>query len=184
MAMVTIHESSLIRGVKHVALKTFTDDRGRFLEVFRREWFPERKWDAVQCNRSESRQNVLRGLHYHFRQIDYWYPFSGRIRIALADLRPGSPTRGAVEVREMSGDEPAGVFIPVGVAHGFVALTDAVLTYVVDGYYDVNDEHGVAWDDPDLAVPWGVTAPLLSPRDRNNPRLRDLSAERLPRFEG
>jgi len=161
--MVEIQESTLIRGVKHVSLDVFTDDRGRFLEMFRREWFPERTWSAVQVNRSESRKNVLRGLHFHFHQIDYWYPFSGRIRIALADLRPGSPTRGAVEVREMSGDEPAGVFIPVGVAHGFVALTDAVLTYVVDGYYDPSDEHGVAWDDPELAVRWGVETPIAMP---------------------
>lgn len=179
--MPEFHESVLIPGVKHVRLQTYGDDRGRFTETFRTEWFPERAWSIVQTNRSESRAGVLRGLHYHFRQVDYWHIVSGHARVGLADLRPGSPAFGRSEVIDVRGDEPAGLFIPVGVAHGFYAVTDVVLIYVVDNTYDGGDEHGVLWNDDALAVPWGEIAPVLSRRDEGNPRLNDIPAERLPR---
>jgi dTDP-4-dehydrorhamnose 3,5-epimerase len=72
------------------------------------------------------------------------------------------------------------VYIPPGVAHGFAAITDIVLWYMVDGYYNPDDELGVAWDDPDLDVDWGVGQPVISERDRNNPRLADIPADRIP----
>jgi dTDP-4-dehydrorhamnose 3,5-epimerase len=179
--MPEIRESSLIAGVKFVHLESFSDERGQFLETFRREWFPERAWDHVQGNRSDSREGVLRGLHFHRRQIDYWVPFAGRMRVGLFDLRRGSPTYRARETMEIGEDNLVGVYVPEGVAHGFLALTDAVLTYVVDNYFDGTDEFGVAWDDPDIAMPWGTTSPILSPRDRSNPRLRDIPEDSLPR---
>jgi dTDP-4-dehydrorhamnose 3,5-epimerase len=178
--MPEILESARIAGVKRVRLPAFADERGRFVETFRKEWFPERSWARVQTNRSDSRAGVLRGLHYHFQQVDYWYVPSGRMRVGLADLRRSSPTSRCSEVIELDGDNPFGLFIPSGVAHGFLALTDVTLTYLVDNYYDGADELGVAWDDPDLAVAWGVTDPLLSPRDRANPRLNDIAPARLP----
>ena len=66
------------------------------------------------------------------------------------------------------------MFIPPGVAHGFAALTDMTITYLVDGYYNPADELGVAWDDPAIAADWGVTDPILSDRDQANPRRADL----------
>ena len=177
--MTEIVESSVINGVKLVRLRAFADERGRFMETFRKDWFPERTWDIVQTNRSESKAGVLRGLHYHRHQVDYWHVMRGRIRVALADLRPASATYRSVQIIEMDQDEPAGLFIPPGVAHGFCALTDATLTYIVDNYYNGQDELGVAWDDPGLAIPWGVKAPILSQRDRDNPKLADLSTEAL-----
>lgn len=178
--MPEIRESSLIAGVKFARFQSYTDDRGRFLETFRREWFPERTWNEVQGNRSDSRAGVLRGLHFHLKQIDYWVPFSGRIRVGLVDVRQSSPTRGAKEMLEIGEDNLVGIYVPIGVAHGFLALTDSTLTYVVDMYFDGTDEYGVAWDDPDIAMPWGTTSPILSPRDVNNPRLRDIPPEALP----
>ncbi len=178
--MAEIIESSRIAGVKIVRLKVFRDERGRFLETFRKEWFPERTWSIVQTNRSDSRAGVLRGLHYHFHQVDYWYVAQGRIRVGLADLRKDSPTFGASETVEMGEQNEYGLYIPSGVAHGFYALTDATLIYLVDNYYDGGDEFGVAWDDPDLAVPWNVRAPILSARDRANPRLQEIPAEQRP----
>lgn len=178
--MAEIIESSRIAGVKIVRLKVFRDERGRFLETFRKEWFPERTWSLVQTNRSDSRAGVLRGLHYHFHQVDYWYVAQGRIRVGLADLRKDSPTFGASETVEMGEQNEYGLYIPSGVAHGFYALTDATLIYLVDNYYDGGDEFGVAWDDPDLAVPWNVSAPILSARDRANPRLQEIPAEQRP----
>lgn len=178
--MAEIVESTRIAGVKIVQLKAITDTRGRFLETFRKDWFPERSWDIVQTNRSDSRAGVLRGLHYHFRQVDYWYVPHGRVRVGLADLRQASPTFGASEVIEIGDHNDAGVFIPSGVAHGFYALTDATLTYLVDNYYDGTDEFGVAWDDPDLAVAWAATDPILSGRDLANPRLAEIPPAHRP----
>src|SRR5690606_17249652 len=141
------------------------------IETFRKEWFPERAWERVQTNRSDSKAGVLRGLHYHHRQVDYWYVPFGRIRVGLADLRPSSPTYLQSAVLELGDHNPVGLFIPIGVAHGFAALTDATLTYLVDNYYDNSDENGVAWDDPQLRVPWDIAAPVLSQRDLANPYL-------------
>ena len=178
--MVEICESQSIAGVKLARLRVLADERGHFLETFRAEWFPERSWDKVQTNCSQSRAGVLRGLHYHHKQVDYWYVARGSIRAALVDLRPGSPTQGASEMLEISEADHLGLFIPIGVAHGFLALTDVTLTYLLDNYYDGNDEHGVAWNDPVLGLDWGIAAPILSARDWQNPPLRDIPAHRLP----
>lgn len=171
-----------IAGVYVVPIRAFEDERGRFMETFRRSWFPWVDWDRMQSNRSDSKVGVLRGLHYHHRQIDYWFVQHGLIRVGLADLRPSSPTYRRTHVLEMGGAHNIGLFIPVGVAHGFYALEETTLTYLVNNYYDGGkDENGVLWNDPDLNVPWGVENPLLSPRDSQNPRLCDIPAEKLPR---
>ncbi len=175
-----IQPSDQIAGVYIAQLRVFADERGRFMETFRREWFPYVNWDKLQGNRSDSKAGVLRGLHYHFKQIDYWYVQSGRVRAGLVDLRPNSATYMNTLAIEMGDDHNIGLFIPIGVAHGFVALTDCTLTYVVNNYYDGADECGVAWDDPDIAMPWGVGDPIISDRDAGNPRLQDIPKDRLP----
>jgi dTDP-4-dehydrorhamnose 3,5-epimerase len=181
--MPEITESECIAGVYVVKLRPFADERGRFMETFRKEWFPQRTWEIVQTNRSDSKAGVLRGLHYHDQQVDYWIVLRGHIRVGLADLRRSSPTHLRTQTLEMDEGSALGLFIPVGVAHGFLALTDATLLYIVDNYYEGGqDEHGVAWDDPDLCIEWGnSTAPVLSPRDATNPRLKDTAAEILPK---
>lgn len=123
---------------------------------------------------------MLRGLHYHFQQVDYWYVVAGKIRAGLYDLRPSSPTYGAAQIIEMGEENQLGVFIPVGVAHGFVALTAVTLIYVVDSYYNGDDEFGVAWNDPALGVAWGVDSPIVSGRDAANPYLADIPPDKLP----
>lgn len=181
--MATIQESETIAGVYIVELDTFADQRGRFMETFRKEWFPQRAWENVQTNRSDSRQGVLRGLHYHFRQADYWYVVQGEIRAGLFDIRSDSPTYRAGQTVTMGGGRQIGLFIPPGVAHGFAALTNVTLTYVVDQYYDSSDEHGVAWDDPAAAIDWGLEQPILSDRDADNPRLDAIPAQDLPPYK-
>lgn len=178
--MATIEQSKRIADVQFVQLKAFGDERGRFLETFRKEWFPARSWEIFQTNRSDSKAGVLRGLHYHFHQIDYWYAPVGTIRVALADIRRSSPTYGATEILEIGGGNEMGIYIPSGVAHGFVALTDATLTYIVDQYYNAADELGVLWNDPTLGIAWGVTDPILSGRDQENPRLADITPDKMP----
>ncbi len=179
--MTSIVESDVISGVKIAQLAVYRDDRGHFAETFRKSWFPERSFEAMQTNRSFSRAGVLRGLHFHHRQIDYWYLVSGWITVGLADLRRSSPTRHATLTLELKPEvEHRGVFIPAGVAHGFAAHEDSVLTYLVDNYHDGTDEHGVAWDDPDLGIDWGLAAPIISERDSSNPRLSELAEASLP----
>jgi dTDP-4-dehydrorhamnose 3,5-epimerase len=80
--------------------------------------------------------------------------------------------RSPVQTLVLDGEEPAVLYIPPGVAHGFLALTDVDLIYWVSEEYDGTDEFGVAWNDPTLAVPWGIDQPILSRRDRENPELR------------
>ena len=179
--MPKITESSTIPGVYVVQLQAFADPRGRFAEIFRKEWFPQRSWDVIQSNRSESAAGVLRGLHYHHHQVDYWHVIRGSIRAALVDLRPGSGSFGATQMIDMGEADLLGLFIPIGVAHGFLTLTDATLLYFVDNYYDGADEFGVAWNDPDLDLTWPLDHPTLSERDANNPRLRDIPPGSLPR---
>ncbi|MCL4300355.1 MAG: dTDP-4-dehydrorhamnose 3,5-epimerase family protein [Anaerolineae bacterium] len=178
--MSQIQESTVIKDVYIATLKPFTDARGRFMETFRKEWFPQRSWDIIQTNRSDSQAGVLRGLHYHFQQVDYWYVIAGKIRAGLYDLRPSSPTYGAAQTIEMGEENQLGIFIPVGVAHGFVALTAVTLIYVVDNYYNGNDEFGVAWNDPALGIAWGVDSPMVSGRDAANPHLADIPPDKLP----
>jgi dTDP-4-dehydrorhamnose 3,5-epimerase len=156
------------------------DERGRFVETYRRQWFPLGR-EMVQGNRSEKQAGAVVGLHYHLHQADYWYMLRGRARVVLHDLRQGSPTEGTTETVDLDGAEDRGIFIPPGVAHGFAALTDLLLWYLVDGYYNPVDELGLAWDDPEVAADWGITAPVLSSRDRSNPRRRDIEPALLPR---
>ena len=178
--MIEIVESSVIPGVKIAYLRTFEDSRGQFMELFRKDWFPERSWDIVQSNRSDSVAGVLRGLHYHHHQVDYWHVPCGEIRVGLADLRRSSTAYGVSQTIDLGQKTPAGLFIPIGVAHGFYAKTDATLTYIVDNYYDGADELGVAWNDPTLNIDWDAEQPILSDRDRENSLLSALSQNDLP----
>lgn len=178
--MSQIAEPTTIPDVKLVQYRVFGDDRGRFMETFRTAWFPERTWEIVQSNRSISTAGVLRGLHYHHHQVDFWQVVTGKIRVGLADLRRASPAFGATATIDLDADEPSGLFIPVGVAHGFYAMTDCTLLYLVDNYYDGTDELGVAWNDPQLKIDWGTTTPILSQRDRSNPKLADIPQDQLP----
>ena len=85
-------------------------------------------------------------------------------------------------VVDLHGDEERGLFIPPGVAHGFAAVTDMLLWYLVDGYYNPNDELGVAWNDPALGVDWGMSDPVVSERDMTNPTVAEIPDALRPRF--
>jgi dTDP-4-dehydrorhamnose 3,5-epimerase len=182
--MAKITQSETIAGVYHADPDVHGDDRGIFVETYRREWFPEGR-EMIQGNRVDRQPGALVGLHFHLHQADYWYVPQGRARVVLHDLRAGSPTEGQtlsfdLGTREDGTHDHGGVFIPPGVAHGFAAHTPVILTYLVDGYYNVADELGVAWDDPEIAADWGVTDPILSDRDRTNPRRADIPERSRP----
>jgi dTDP-4-dehydrorhamnose 3,5-epimerase len=182
--MATVTESDVIAGVFVVEPAVHGDERGVFIETYRRSWFPGGR-EMVQGNRGDRRAGSVVGLHYHLHQADYWYVPFGRARVVLHDLRAGSPTDGATLAIDLGrGDDGShdhrGVYIPPGVAHGFAALTDMTITYLVDGYYNPADELGVAWDDPEVAADWGVSDPVLSARDQKNPRRADLAPQWQP----
>lgn len=186
---------SSLPGVGYGRLTRHADERGAMREIWRAtmaaDLTPDETGDPpgtipsyVQANLSSSNAGVLRGLHFHQRQLDRWVVANGRAWVALVDVRPmlegdGGPR---VEHRELGPDE--WVRIPVGVAHGFLALEPLDLIYFVTNEYDGTDELGFAWDDPLAAVPWPRVAatadgqPILSERDRSNPSLPQL-VERL-----
>ena len=173
-----------IAGVVIVRPLAHVDDRGRFAETYRRSWFPEGS-EMVQGSRSDKVAGSLVGIHYHLHQADYWYVMRGTARVVLHDLREGSPTEGATLTFDIGdgdvGDgRECGVYIPPGVGHGFAALTDVTLTYLVDHYYSPEDELGVAWDDPQIAADWGLTHPILSERDQTNPLRADIPPGKRP----
>jgi dTDP-4-dehydrorhamnose 3,5-epimerase len=165
--------SSAINDVVVLRPDVHGDARGRFVETYRRQWLPLGR-EMLQANRSEKEAGAVVGLHYHLHQADYWYVLRGTARVVLHDLRAGSPTDGATQAIDLIGTDDVGLFIPPGVAHGFAALSDVLLWYMVDGYYNPADELGLAWDDPDVGADWGVSAPVLSARDQANPRRVDI----------
>ena len=186
--MTEIRDSRL-RGVHYGKLDRLADRRGSFVELWRESSFGKLSDEAtglpgagfVQANLSTSAQGVLRGLHYHRRQLDFWTVVSGRALVALVDVRPvlADPAAHAtVETRELRETET--VTIPTGVAHGFLALEPLQLLYLVTNEYDGSDELGFAWDDPAVGIEWPVLAgtpdgrPILSDRDRSNPTLLEL----------
>ena len=171
-----------IEGVRLIPLTLHPDDRGSFTETFRRSWVPG-MGEMLQANLSRSRANVLRGLHFHKQQADYWMVVSGAALVGLYDLRRGSPTEGKKAEVDLVAEEYRCLYIPKGVAHGFYTAGGVLLQYMVDRYYSGEDEFGVAWDDPDLGIAWPVADPVLSDRDRSNPSLAEVLRE-APPFAG
>lgn len=163
-----------IPGVAWGRIEAHSDDRGTFREVWRASKLPRR---FVQANLSLSKAGVLRGLHYHERQLDHWVVVGGEVFVALVDLRSGGTATPRTVTRTLTKDGT--VTIPEMVAHGFLAIAPTSLLYLVTNEYDGSDEHGLAWDDPDVGVPWPRVAtadgrPILSDRDRSNPPLKEL----------
>jgi dTDP-4-dehydrorhamnose 3,5-epimerase len=123
----------------------------------------------VQANLSISHAGTIRGMHFHRRQWDLWVPVSGSLFAAVHDLRVGSPTEGADLTVGLDAGRPRGLLIPPGVAHGYQALAEAVLLYLVTTEYDGTDEQGFRFDDTSLGFAWPEPAAAVSDRDRSAP---------------
>lgn len=164
-----------IDGAKVILPKVFADSRGAFFEAFRASWLsPPRP--QVQWNISRSASGVVRGLHFHRLQTDYWMVPDGAVLAALVDLRPNSPTHRKATCVELRGGEPKGLLIPPGVLHGYAILESATVMYLVDVEYTGKDEYGVKWNDAALGLParwYAVPEPTLSGRDATAPMLKD-----------
>ena len=160
------------------------DERGFLVETFSANAWREHgvEVEFVQDNHSRSRRGILRGLHFQTApgQAKLVRCPRGRIFDVAVDLRRGSPTYGDWEGHELDDESHRQLFIPVGFAHGFCALSDvADANYKVSSYYDPETERGIAWDDPEVAVEWPIADPEISERDRTAPRLAEV-ANTLP----
>jgi dTDP-4-dehydrorhamnose 3,5-epimerase len=176
-------------GVWELRPKVFRDFRGFFLESYHHEKFKTVGITDVfvQDNHSASTKNTLRGFHYqlHRPQAKLCRVVQGEVLDIAVDIRLGSPTFGKWTSVVLSDREQNLIYIPAGFAHGFLALTDsAQFLYKCTDYYEPSDEHGIAWNDPDIGVAWGITYPLLSPKDANYPTLATAPRECLPHYEG
>lgn len=164
----------------------FSDDRGYFSETFRQDWF-EREVAAVafvQENQSLTHsRGVVRGLHYQktpMAQGKLVRCISGAIFDVAVDIRKGSPSFGKWTSAVLSADAGNQLWIPPGFLHGFYSLTpEAAVCYKVTAYYSREHDAGIAWNDADIGIDWPdiVDESLLSPKDRVQPRLRDLVAD-------
>jgi dTDP-4-dehydrorhamnose 3,5-epimerase len=156
--------------------QVFRDDRGFFMEVYRRDLFEPLGLPAefVQLNHSRSARGVVRGLHFQ------WQPAmgklmrvtSGRAFLVAVDIRKGSPSLGEWFGIELSEDAPRQVWAPAGFARGFAVLSDhAEIEYLCTGTYNGEAESGIRWDDPEIGIEWPLDeldeAPTLSDKDRS-----------------
>ena len=161
--------------------KVFEDDRGYFMETFRKDLFDKhvRKIDFIQDNESKSKKGVLRGLHYQlppFAQSKLVRVIKGSVIDVAVDIRKGSPTFGKYVAVELSEENKRQLFIPRGFAHGFLVTSDeAVFAYKVDNYYAPQCDRSIRFDDPDINIDWSFPKDeiLVSEKDRNAPFLKD-----------
>ena len=175
----TIRRGALA-GLLIIERETRGDSRGFFRETLRMDELEAALGEGpkfVQENHSRSVQGSLRGLHAENWEKLIYVPH-GEVFTAIADIRPGSPTFGKSETFRLGESNRSKVFIPRRMAHGFCVLSDeADYVYQVTAYYDGTDNLAVAWDDPDLAIPWPIENPMLSEKDQHNPTLRELFPE-------
>jgi dTDP-4-dehydrorhamnose 3,5-epimerase len=173
-------ERSALPGVLIAEPKVFADDRGFFMETYKRSEFAAAGIDEtfVQENHSKSVRGTLRGLHLQRApraQGKLIRALRGEVFDVAVDIRPDSPTfRRWVSVT-LSGDNRRSVYVPPGYAHGFCVLSDeAEVVYKTTEEYSPELEWGVRWDDPLLSIEWPISAPLLSERDARWPPLSAL----------
>jgi dTDP-4-dehydrorhamnose 3,5-epimerase len=172
-----------IDGVKIVDVTSYGDARGYFVETYKEPDFKAAGIDVDfdQDNQSSSTKGVLRGLHFqiHHPQSKLVRVISGEVFDVAVDLRKGSATYGAWVGVRLSAENKRQLFIPRNFAHGFLVLSEtAEFCYKCDDVYHPDDEGGVMWNDPDIAVEWPkVDAPLnLSDKDKVNATFASLNA--------
>jgi dTDP-4-dehydrorhamnose 3,5-epimerase len=175
-------------GVLLIEPRVFADGRGFFLETWQQERYREHglPFQFVQDNLSLSSQATLRGLHFQYphAQGKLIYVVHGAVFDVAVDIRVGSPTFGRSYGIELSSENKRQLYIPEGFAHGFcVTSAQAIVMYKCTDFYAPAAEGGVLWNDPELAIPWPVQAPTLSDKDRRYPLLREIPADRLPRYD-
>ena len=161
--------------------KVFGDERGYFMESYRKDFFDKNvgEIEFIQDNESKSKKGVLRGLHYQlppFAQSKLVRVIKGSVVDVAVDIRKTSPTFGKYVSVELSDENKRQLFIPRGFAHGFLVLSDeAIFTYKVDNYYAREYDRGIKFDDPDIGIDWNFPKEeiLVSDKDKNAPFLKE-----------
>lgn len=174
-----------IEGVLIIEPRVFGDNRGYFFESFNAKEFADKTGldvTFVQDNESMSTYGVLRGLHFQllpFAQAKLLRCVVGKVLDVAVDIRRGSPTYGKYVTCELTEDNHRMLFIPKGMAHGFCVLSEkAIFQYKCDEFYHPEAEGGLAWNDPDIAIPWPipVTDIVLSEKDKHHLALKDFDS--------
>jgi dTDP-4-dehydrorhamnose 3,5-epimerase len=177
---VEVSEVARISGALLFTPQPHIDERGFFSRTFDADSVRAAGIDPAafaQDSISRSHRGVIRGMHVRrgsgeSKLVRCSY---GAIFDAIVDLRPGSPSYGNVETFELRDDEQVTLYVPAGCAHGFQALTEpADVSYRIDRRHDPADDLAIAYDDPELAIPWPLAATSLSPRDKSAPRLAEV----------
>ena len=174
-----------------IAPKVLGDERGFFVETYRRTIFAELgiAEEMVQDNHSRSRHGIVRGMHFQIGQGAAKLVRAGRGAIydVLVDVRAGSPTFGQWEGFELTEENMHILYCPIGFAHGFCVLSEvADVMYKQSNYYADETERGIAYNDPEVAIEWPLpTAELVpSQRDASAPRLSEIASELPFRYGG
>lgn len=172
--------STRIHDVKIIKPEVFGDARGFFLETFEKNRYREMldiQLDFVQDNYSRSGKHVLRGLHFQKTrpQGKLVRVVRGEVFDVAVDIRPDSPTFGEWDALVLSEENKQQLWIPPGLAHGFVVLSDvADFEYKCTDYYQPQDESCLLWSDETIGIEWPVSHPLLSLKDQQGSRLKEL----------
>ena len=166
--------ASPIEGVILRELTVHGDHRGRVFEGWRESWTP---FAVKQLTEGRAQAGVMKGLHLHYLQWDYWRIVTGRMLVGLYDARPTSPTYQESFSFEMNTEQPSSVAIPPGVAHGYFAIEDLEMIYLLSEVYNPDDEYGVRYDSVGIEWPFmaaGEDPALISDRDLGLPSAADF----------
>ena len=180
-----IIRSTPLQGLLVIEPKCFQDERGFFLETYQSKRYKQAGIvdNFVQDNQSRTRNGVLRGMHFQVNlpQAQIVTVMRGRIFDVGVDLRISSPTFGHWFGIELNDAGPRQIYMAPGFAHGFCVLSDwADLNYKVSQNYDVYDEGGLHWNDPDVGIEWPIDHPVVTARDENFLKLKELTIVQLP----
>ncbi|MDQ0903911.1 dTDP-4-dehydrorhamnose 3,5-epimerase [Paenibacillus sp. V4I7] len=158
----------------------FVDERGHFVKTFHSEVYLESGLETnfVEQYYSHSKKGVLRGLHFQTPPKEHnklVYCISGNVMDVVVDLREGSPTYGKYEIFELNDVTHSIIYIPSGLAHGFIVLSEsATLMYNVSSVYSAQCDTGIHWDS--LLIPWPIKYPIISKRDSDFVRFSDFKS--------
>lgn len=166
----------------------FGDHRGWFKETYQKNRYEQLGLNCsfVQDNASFSQKGILRGLHFQNpkAQAKIVQVLSGEVFDVAVDVRVGSPTFAKWFGTILSGENHKQMFVPKGFAHGYCVLSDtAIFSYKCDEYYSQQTELGVIYNDPDIGIDWPVSEPILSEKDSAYSKLKDISQDKLPKYE-
>ncbi|GAA0508815.1 dTDP-4-dehydrorhamnose 3,5-epimerase [Tatumella terrea] len=174
-------QDTLIADVKIIQPAVFDDERGFFLETFQKNRYLQAlniTEDFVQDNHSRSVKGVLRGLHFqrHYPQGKLVRVVRGEIYDVVVDIRPESPTYGRWVSASLSGINKFQLWVPPGLAHGFLVLSDtADVEYKCTAPYVAGDEGCLLWNDPAVGIIWQTDQPILSAKDQQGKPLAELT---------